>query len=71
MNRKKFSFFTLVLIIAVMLIVLSLGTSVAISLFCVEPTPIQLTLFHTCIDGWKMGIAAIVGLIGGRSELPK
>lgn len=61
-------FFKWTLITAVSFILLSLGMSVAIS-FCSNPSPMQTTLFQNCMDAWKIGIAAIVGLIGGKVEL--
>ena len=67
--RSKFSLFKWILIIAVSLIVLSLGTSIIVAAVCHNPA-MQMTLFQTCIDGWKMGVGAILGLIGGRSTPP-
>jgi len=66
-RRKKLSLFQWILIIAVLLIVLSLGTSIVIAIFCHNPT-MHMTLFTTCTDVFKMGIAAILGLIGGRNS---
>lgn len=59
--------FKWILKIAVAFIVISLLTSIGIS-FCPNPSDMQITLFQNCMDAWKMGIAAIVGLIGGRAE---
>jgi hypothetical protein len=68
-TNKKLSLFQWVLIVAVALIVLSLGTSIVVSVVSQNPA-MQMTLFQTGIDGWKMGVAAILGLIGGRNAPP-
>jgi hypothetical protein len=58
--------FKTVLVIVTALTVLSLMTSVALSLWGRENEATE-RLIETCATTWKMGFAAIIGLIGGRT----
>ena len=60
--------FKLVFVTAVAVILASWIMSIVIA-YTDAPTSMQSTLFQNCLDAWKMGVAALIGLIGGRADI--
>lgn len=59
--------FKLVFLTVTGLTLLSIITSILMCVFIDNPSGIQLDLITTCSGTWKMGFAAILGLIGGKA----
>ncbi len=59
--------YKLALWVVVGLTILSVGGAILIAFTATEPlAPNQQTIFETFVTGWKVGAAAIFGLIGGK-----
>ncbi len=59
--------FKLVFVTVTGLTLLSLLISVSMSICINSPNGTQLELIQTCSGTWKMGFAAVLGLVGGKA----
>ena len=59
--------FKLVFITCVLLTGVSLSLTVGLS-FVGDPNQLQIELFQTCSETWKIGFGIILGLIGGKAS---